>query len=141
MYTGLGLLFIALGIHFSNHIKTVLSNKYLLWLGKNSFAVYLLHGTLMRTLLTYMYYGISLPPNVTNDKGESVPGPALSISGRVRFWFWLPIWFAITYTAAHFWTKYVDPWCAKLTQRLENYCFEETQAQPANKEYISPLPR
>src|SRR6187402_2231952 len=32
-YSGIGLIFIALGIHFSASAKNVLSNKYLLWFG------------------------------------------------------------------------------------------------------------
>jgi peptidoglycan/LPS O-acetylase OafA/YrhL len=140
-YTGLGMVFIAVGIHFSNPIKNALSNKYFLWLGKNSFAVYLIHGTLIRTVLAWCYYGIVVPPNVTNEKGESVNGPALHLDSRWRFWFWLPLWFALLYFTAYLWTKYVDPFCAHVTQRLENYCFEDTTPEISNKERQSPLPR
>lgn len=140
-YSGLGLEFIALGIHFSNPIKDVLSNKYLLWFGKNSFAVYLLHGTILRTFLVWMMFGMTLPPDVEKD-GKMVPGPPLVVCGRARWYFFLPIWFVILYSAANMWTKYVDPFCARLTQRFEKYCFEDTvQPNPREKPSLSPLPR
>lgn len=124
-YSGIGLVFIALGIHFSNPVKNFLSNPWLLWFGKNSFAVYLLHGPLIRTLLVWMLFGFHTPADIIKEDGTIEPGPPLKICGRARWYFWLPIWFVILYTLANAWTKYVDPWCARLTQRLEKYVFEE----------------
>jgi hypothetical protein len=126
-YSGLGLEFIALGIHFSPPVKNVLSNKYLLWFGKNSFAVYLLHGAILRTVLVWMLFGIKTPANIVKENGEHAPGPNLKICGRLRWYFWLPIWFVILYTVANLWTKHVDPFCARLTQKLEAYVFEEKE--------------
>ncbi|KAF8860641.1 hypothetical protein BDZ45DRAFT_587984 [Acephala macrosclerotiorum] len=124
-YSGIGLIFFALGIHFSNAMKDVLSNKYLLWFGKNSFAVYLLHGTLLRTLLVWMYFGLKTPLDIIHEDGTIEPGPPLKICGRARWYFWLPIWFVILYYIANLWTKYVDPWCARVTEKLVKYVFEE----------------
>lgn len=141
-YSGLGLEFIALGIHFSPAVKDVLSNKYLLWFGKNSFAVYLLHGTLLRTIFVWMTFGMRLPPDVERD-GRMVPGPNLPVCGRVRWYISLILWLPILYSVANLWTKHVDPFCARLTQRLERYCFEDQQAPqpPKEKAGLSPLPR
>lgn len=140
-YSALGLDFIALGIHFSGGVKGVLSNKYLLWLGKNSFAVYLLHGTLLRTVLVWMVFGVHFPPEVQLEDGSMVPGK-LQACGRLRFWFWLPIWFALLYTMASLWTKYVDPLCARITQRLENYVFDEPYKSPqSEKSILATLPQ
>ena len=122
-YSGVGLEVVTLGIHFSPSAKNVLSNKYLLWFGKNSFAVYLLHGTLLRTVLVWLYYGIHLPADVMVD-GKLEPGK-LPMCGRARFWFWLPIWFVILYSLANLWTKYVDAWCARVTEKLVKYVFQE----------------
>jgi hypothetical protein len=137
-YTGLGLEFIALGIHFSPTVKDVLSNKYLLWFGKNSFAVYLLHGTLIRTVLVWMIFGIHLPADVEQD-GKMVPGPALKQCGRIGWYFWVPIWLVILYSIANQWTKHVDPFCARLTQRLERYVFDEKYVAPEGARPILPL--
>ena len=130
--SGIGLEFLSLGIQYSPSVKNILSNKYLLWLGKNSFAVYLLHGTLLRILLTWMLFGVTLPADVTNDKGELTPGPALEIAGPLVQAICIPIWFVGLYAVANYWTQYVDPFCARLTQKLERYVFEEkTEGQDA----------
>jgi Acyltransferase family len=126
-YSGIGLVFIALGIHFSTLAKNILSNKYLLWFGKNSFAVYLLHGALLRTVLVWMLFGIHTPGDIIHEDGKIEPGPPLKICGRARWYFWLPIWFLILYWVANMWTKYVDPLCARVTEMLVKYVFEEPQ--------------
>ncbi|RKF55395.1 putative acyltransferase family protein [Erysiphe neolycopersici] len=124
-YTGVGLIFICLGIHLSTLAKNILSNKYLLWFGKNSFAVYLLHGTLLRTLLVWMYFGFFKPQDIIHEDGKVEPGH-LPYPGRLRWYFWMPIWFVILYWIANLWTKYVDPWCARLTEALVRFVFEES---------------
>jgi peptidoglycan/LPS O-acetylase OafA/YrhL len=126
-YSGLGLNFVALGIHFSPSAKDFLSNRYLLYFGKNSFAVYLLHGSLLRTILVWMYYGFSVPADIIHEDGKREPGKKFPQPSRTRFFFWLPIWFVILYTVAHYWTKYVDPLCARLTERWVKYTFETPQ--------------
>lgn len=123
--SGIGLEFLSLGIQYSPKVKDILSNKYLLWLGKNSFAVYLIHGTLLRIFLTWMLFGITLPDNVKNDKGELVEGPALEIAGPLVQAVCIPIWFVGLYIVANYWTQYVDPFCAKMTQKSERYVFVE----------------
>jgi peptidoglycan/LPS O-acetylase OafA/YrhL len=138
-YSGIGLEFVALGIHFSPSAKNVLSNKYLLWFGKNSFAVYLLHGTLLRTVLVWLYFGTTLPADVTLDDGKVEPGPPIPQPGRARFWFWLPIWLVFLYAVANLWTKYVDPWCARVTEKLVNYVWEDQKVDlNAEKERLLP---
>ncbi|KAG4438039.1 hypothetical protein IFR05_006498 [Cadophora sp. M221] len=136
-YSGIGLEFIALGIHFSAPVKNVLSNKYLLWFGKNSFAVYLLHGSLLRSILVWMYFGFQVPADIKHEDGHVTPGPALKICGRARWYFWLPIWFVILYWVANLWTKYVDPLCARITERMVRYVFED-QPPPSTEKRILP---
>jgi hypothetical protein len=126
-YTGLGLTFLAVGIHFSDFVKALLSHKYLLWLGKNSFAVYLLHGTLLRTVLVWMEYGFIPPQDIVNDDGTVHEGKHLELGGRLRFWFWIPVWFVLQYYLANLWTSYVDPFCARVTEKIEKYVFEDEE--------------
>ncbi|KAI9797693.1 MAG: hypothetical protein M1833_005354 [Piccolia ochrophora] len=128
-YSGLGLNFITVAIYLSPTVKDILASKYLLWLGKNSFAVYLLHGTLLRTVLAWMFYGITAPPyvEVLNDEGKLVPPPGLPLKSRWIRAVCLPIWFGILYLSAHLWTTYVDSLCARWTQRFEQWAFQEDE--------------
>lgn len=126
-YTALGVECIAMGVQLSPTARTLLSSSSLLWLGKHSFAVYLLHGTLLKTLLVWMVWGPSGQPWVEtrNDKGEVIPPAWLQCGGRLTLAIAIPIWVMIVYAAAYLWTTYVDSLCARITQRLEPIAFEE----------------
>ncbi|KAI0594220.1 acyltransferase family-domain-containing protein [Biscogniauxia sp. FL1348] len=128
--SGIGLQLITIGLHFSPGIRDVLSSKPLLWLGKQSFAVYLLHGPLLRSVLCWMVYGIHLPPDITNDQGQTVPGKLIFPSGW-RLLISLPFWIPLNYGAAMLWTGYVDPWCAKLTEKIVGYIMLERDEKDA----------
>ena len=133
-YTALGVDIVAFGIQACHPAKHVLSNRFFLWLGKNSFAVYLIHGTLLRTVLAWMLYGITGQPFdttmttfVNEETGESweVPiGPWLPRRAHgVLFWIIIGIWLAIVYFCAQMWTDYVDAWCGRITKKLEEHVF------------------
>ena len=127
-YTALGIELFTLGVQLSDVTKEFLSNKYLLWLGKNSFAVYLLHGTLLRTVLVWMFYGAIVPPNpnmTVNDKGEIPPTEPLHLLAPPFLIIGLAIWFGIVYFIADFWTKHIDGFCGRVTQALEAYVFDD----------------
>ena len=70
-----------------------------------------------------------LPADVMKD-GHMVPGPTLPVCGRKMWYLALAVWFPTLYTIANAWTKHVDPFCARLTQRLERHCFENAQVAP-----------
>ncbi|KAI0007851.1 acyltransferase family-domain-containing protein [Xylariaceae sp. FL0662B] len=128
--SGIGLQLITLGLHFSPGLRDVLSSKYLLWLGKQSFAVYLLHGPLLRSVLCWMVYGIHVPPSITNDKGELIPGK-LMFPGALRLMISLPFWIPLNYGVAMLWTGYVDPWCANITEKMVGWViFQDLRPGP-----------
>ncbi|KAF2092026.1 hypothetical protein K490DRAFT_70721 [Saccharata proteae CBS 121410] len=131
-YTALGLDITIIGLFISSHAKDLLSNRYFMWLGSKSFAVYLVHGTLLRTVLVWMLYGISGQPwkEELNELGEIIPPEPLHRPGFLRFAISIPIWLVVVYTVAHLWTTYVDSYCAKLTQKMEKRAFEEGEKGP-----------
>lgn len=125
-YTSIGLNLIVLGIHLSPAMKSLLSNRYFLFLGKHSYAVYLLHGTFLRTVMTWMYLGIETPTDVTQEDGSVEAGPTLEVCGRVRWYALMPIGIALLYACAISWTRWIDPWCARITEKLAGYVFDDT---------------
>ncbi|EEP77502.1 predicted protein [Uncinocarpus reesii 1704] len=132
-YTALGVDLVILAIYLSPSVKSFLSRPFFLWLGRNSFAVYLTHGTLLRTVLTWMIYGISGQPwkEWKNEKGEMEHSPYLPRGSNLTFAISIPLWFALVYLVAHYWTSYVDSFCARITQKLETHVFEQTE-KPVN---------
>ena len=125
-FSAVGVDMFILGVFLSPTARGLLERDFILWLGRNSFAVYLTHGTLLRTVLVWMFYGISGQPFVENknEEGELV-GPWLPRCGRTMMSISIVVWLVIVYTAAHLWTTHVDALCARITQRLEKWSFEE----------------
>jgi transcription initiation factor TFIID subunit 11 len=122
--TGFGMDLICLAIFLSPQLKEALSSPKLLWLGKNSFAVYLIHGTMLRTVYAWAIYGITIPPmkevekngHIELVKGDNLkPTHGLFYSGVA-----LAVWFVMVYALAEFvWTRHVDPTAARITAWLE----------------------
>ncbi|KAJ5117193.1 hypothetical protein N7526_011302 [Penicillium atrosanguineum] len=137
-YSAIGVDLIIFAIYISPSTKDFLANRLLLWLGKQSFAVYLVHGTLLRTVLCWMLYGITGQPwdgDIVDGNGN----PILDEHGEPLHPHWIPIrapwvvgisiptWIVLVYICATLWTTYVDPFCAKMTQKLEKIMFEEDE--------------
>lgn len=140
-YTALGMDLIILAIYISPSTKKVLSSRLLLWLGKQSFAVYLLHGTLLRTVLCWMLYGITGQPwegdildeigrPILDEFGEPLHPPWLPLRPPWVVAISIPAWIVLVYLCASLWTAYVDPFCARITQKLERLMFEEDEKSP-----------
>jgi len=87
------------------------------------------------------FYGWTVPPEsfiegaeigadgiARNVFGDPVkPEPMHLIGGVYHNTFWLLVFFGVVYYCAYLWTNYVDAACARLTRRLEDYVFEETE--------------
>jgi peptidoglycan/LPS O-acetylase OafA/YrhL len=140
-YSALGVDLIIFAIYISPSTKEFLSSSLLLWLGKQSFAVYLVHGTLLRTVLCWMLYGITGQPwegDIVDEKGNPIYGE----DGEPLHPHWIPIrapwvvaisipsWIVLVYFCATLWTGYVDPFCARMAQKLEKWMFEEDEQAP-----------
>lgn len=128
--SGIGLELISLGILLSPMLQRLLSGRYLLFLGRMSFAVYLLHGPLIKTTLTWMLFGVQVPPDHENDKGE-MEITRLEYPGNLTLIMWQFIWLPMLYCIAHLWMAYVDPWCEMMTNRLVEYVTLDTSEKPS----------
>ncbi|KAJ5461527.1 uncharacterized protein N7458_003079 [Penicillium daleae] len=129
-YSALGVDLVILAIYLSPSTKKFLANRLLLWLGKQSFAVYLIHGTMLRVVLCWMLYGISGQPweggeAATDDERDWLPlHPPWVVAISI------PVWIGLVYVLAAAWTAYVDPFCASMTEKLERKFFVEDEKRP-----------
>ncbi|KAF2017800.1 hypothetical protein BU24DRAFT_460798 [Aaosphaeria arxii CBS 175.79] len=125
-WTAAGWMLMVTGIWLSPTLQAILSNKLFMWIGRNSFAVYLTHGTILRVVAARFVYGFSGEPFIVekNEKGEDV-FHWLPRGGPLTFTIAIPAFFVVTYTVAHLWTTYVDSMCARATVWLEKTMFED----------------
>ncbi|KAK3357997.1 acyltransferase 3 [Lasiosphaeria hispida] len=118
----------AISIFVSPAIQKLLSHRLLLWLGHHSFAVYLTHGTILRTVGMWITYGISGQPwekAGTNEDGSPMPQEWIKPKSRSHKMLAIIVFTALTYTAAWAWMKWVDTACAKATMWLEKKVFDD----------------
>ena len=128
--SGIGLELVALGVLLSpGRLQRLLSTRPLLFLGRMSFAVYLLHGPLMRTTLVWMLYGVEAPPDHEDDQGQMVI-TRLKYPGNLVLVAWQLVWLPMVYGIAHLWMTYVDPWCDTMTNKLVEYVKLEPEEKP-----------
>ncbi|KMU80556.1 hypothetical protein CISG_02408 [Coccidioides immitis RMSCC 3703] len=132
-WVNVGVTVLALGIFTSRNARRILSLPLFNFLGRVSFAVYLLHDTLIRTLMTWMIYG----PNAgstdltkLNDKGQ--PINRVRAAGPMAFLFAVPVFYGVLYALAHLWTKYVDSWCANAVIWIRDLMFKKEEVAALN---------
>ena len=137
-YPGMGAQLICFGIMFNATAKRLLSTAWPCYLGKVSFAIYLLHAPLLRTVLTWMLFGLShRPPSPGADKeGEPLPQPWVPLFSRWATFVLIPLFYVILYRTAALWVHYVDPFCGRVTNWIEERIFRdesknEKQTAPA----------
>lgn len=129
-FTAIGWDLMVTGIWLSPTLQNMFSNKLFMWVGRNSFAVYLTHGTVLKVGLTRLIYGWSTAPySVEHPEGEK--DPIEHYIPRTTNWLvWaiaIPSFFIVQYTIAHLWTTYVDSQCARATKWLEDFMFEKNE--------------
>lgn len=134
--TGLGLEFLTLGILLSPGVlQRGLASKFLLFFGRMSFAVYLLHGPLLRTTLVWMLFGVHVPAPHEDPPGSGTMVPStLTYPGDLTLLAWSVVWLPMVYGLATLWTNYVDAWCDLLANKLASYVklgdYEKLSAMP-----------
>ena len=115
-----GALILILAILPSPHLRRFLAHPFLLWLGKLSFPIYLLHGTFMRSLFAWlMFAGQTLMPFEVQEGNEKksvmrypLPGPWWTAASVV-------VSMSVMLVGAHFWAAKVEPWFGVITKKAE----------------------
>ena len=137
-----GVQFCAIAIFLSPFLRDSLSHPWLTWLGHHSFAVYLVHGTILRTVGMWIVYGPTADawrPAGVNPDGSPHPEMFLVPKGRGHIQIAVVVFTALTYIAAWAWMKYVDSACARATQWLENLVFDDKERDTESGEKRLPV--
>ena len=145
----IGAQLLCLTIFCSPHLRRFLSHPVFLWLGKVSFPMYLIHGTLMRSLLSWLLFAgqklspmeevVPLPRPLEPLPGfededifltETVvvmryplPGPAVFVSV-------LPIFFVVLGVTIHYWTTVIEPYFGIITKKAEDIMLGREKRAP-----------
>lgn len=119
---------LTLAIVLSPHLRRALSHPWLLWLGKISFPLYLLHGTFMRSLLAWMlFYGQTLKNIEENNGGQKYLVLRYPLPGIPTFLAVMPVFMAILIAATHLWAVKVEPWFGWITDRAQKIMFSKEE--------------
>ncbi|KAI5306241.1 hypothetical protein KEM56_001723 [Ascosphaera pollenicola] len=129
-------------ILYSSNLRNWLGTPFFTWLGGISFPIYLLHGTLVRTLLTWITFGpralLNPPSYATIDHtAQNAPPtvPRIAPCGQwatpdldiipqpndLTFIFIIPIFGAILLFVCNMWSIHVEPYFGAATAWCERF--------------------
>lgn len=124
----LGAQLLCFTIVMSPYLRRALSLRPFLWLGKISFPLYLLHGTFMRSLLSWLLFANQRLEEMEEHQGEETfVVMRYPLPPRSTFVVVLPIYFVILFYTAHVWTQKVEPHFGTITKRAEDLMFGKEQ--------------
>ncbi|KAF2271359.1 uncharacterized protein EI97DRAFT_462896 [Westerdykella ornata] len=121
----LGASTLLLGIFFSRTARNILTSPVFNFLGRVSFPVYLLHNTLMKSVLTWMVYLPSAMNPPRNEKGEQMD---LRRGSTLHVVIAIGVFYYLLYKLASLWVQYVDPVCAKIVNAATRWAYGEGTA-------------
>jgi len=126
----IGAQLMTVAVLLSPPLQKFLSHPALTWLGSLSFPLYLLHGPLIRSVLSWMLFAWRRPIYYYT---KNFDGSVASTWERIPFpdnWVFcvaLPAFFFVLLASAHFWTLLIEPWCAQFTKRMEEVMYGESE--------------
>ncbi|KAL9639971.1 MAG: hypothetical protein Q9204_000880 [Flavoplaca sp. TL-2023a] len=123
----LGAQMLTFTVVMSPHLRRALSHRWLLWLGKISFPLYLLHGSFMRSVLAWLLFARSKLTEIEEEGHQYMRYP---LPGAPTFLVVLPIFMLILLTAAHFWAIKVEPHFGTITKTAEDIMFVKGDKSP-----------
>lgn len=134
----IGAQLLSMTIVLSPHMRRSLSHPWLLWLGKISFPLYLLHGSLMRSVLAWMtFQGQVLEEFEAFEGQKSTVTMRYPIPGTATLAVVIPIFMVILLAASHGWAIKVEPWFGWVTEKAQKIMIadgERTTVLPTRRD-------
>ena len=120
-YGGIGGALLLASTIISPHARYMLSRKPLKWLGKVSFAIYLLHGTVLRTVFSWiLFFGQDLQQVVETAPDGFVHSEwKYVVPGVLHCAFATIVSFGVILLVSHVWNVKVEPVFARITIGLD----------------------
>ncbi|MCJ1444029.1 MAG: hypothetical protein MMC23_004529 [Stictis urceolatum] len=120
-YGSIGGILLVFSIIISPHARRLLSRKPLLWLGKLSFPIYLLHGTFLRTVFAWILFQ-STPKayQVTGADGNQYSIERYPQGSDFRAFVAVGVSMTLCLVACHFWAKKIEPKFGHITKWAED---------------------
>lgn len=135
----LGAQLLCLSVVLSPLIRQIFTLAPLLWLGKVSFAIYLLHGPLMRSVLSWCLYFGSTPLEIPSEVNAVPPVLLYPLPGGFRVTTSVIVFLAVLGGVAHLWTVRMEPVFGRMTKKAEDLMFaKENSMSPRSADSVSP---
>lgn len=120
----IGAQLLCLTVVLSPHLRRVLSHPYLLWLGKVSFPLYLLHGSFMRSILSWLLFARQDLMEFEEREGDQTSiVMKYPLPGYPTFIVVAPLFFVTLFSVTHVWAMKVEPQFAIITKKAEDLMF------------------
>jgi hypothetical protein len=129
-----GTAFIAFGAFFSRDARHILSLPVMNFLGRISFPIYLIHNTLIRTILSWMIYRDSAVKEGLHPVDKQGKPKYLERGSAMAFVIAIPLFYGILIYTSYLWTIYVDPACGRAVSWLSKKAFGEHDGSGLTKE-------
>lgn len=132
-----GTIVFVFGVFFSRGARRLLSNSLLNFVGRVSFPIYLLHGTLIRTVVSWTVYSRSILQKGLHPVDDAGNAMFYERGGPLTFTVALVIFYFILICVAYLWTVFVDPPCEQIVAWATKKAFGETEdVQSAREDAI-----
>ena len=121
-WASIGALILLFAIIISPHLRILLSRPPLIWLGKVSFPIYLLHGIFMRTMLAWFVFAGQIPIAYESN------GTTIYRYGQpseFRIYVSIILSMGTMLLASHYWSDNIEPVFGKISKRAEALMFDQ----------------
>jgi len=134
-WASLGAQLLCFSIYFNNDLRTFFSIRPFTYLGDISFSIYLLHGTLMRSVLAWSAFGPQWLAGVDPVEGK-IPMP-----GHLHLLLVIPYFIFVTIWVSVWWTRKVEPLFQQATSIFQDIALghsERLTSLPMTKKLSNP---